>query len=98
MKPLAVLSQRVCTALILLAVCPLTAWAATRVDLSGDITPGITVHGLGPRLWYYKEWPTMHAHRDIWGAGAEVWNEFTMHQTIGKTAIMCLYLAAVDSL
>jgi len=67
-------------------------------DLSGDITPGITVYGLGPKLWYYKQWPLMHAHRDIWGEGAEVWNEFTMHQTIGKTAIMCLYLAAVDNL
>ncbi len=57
-------------------------------DLSGESSPGITVYALGPKVWYYRQWPIRYAHRDIWGSGAEVWNEFTMHQTIGNTAIM----------
>ena len=46
MKRFAALSQRVCTALILLAACPLAAPAATRVDLRGVVNNGLEDDGI----------------------------------------------------
>jgi hypothetical protein len=41
------------------------------------------------RADYYERPPVPpgHSFGDVWGNGAEVWNEFTVHQCLGPTAM-----------
>jgi len=71
-------------------------------SLALPVITGITVYGLAGEVPYYPTekdsggpWPLMHCHRDV-DRGQETYNEFTIHQTVGPTALMTLYLASRD--
>jgi len=66
-------------------------------DLSGPTVKGLTMYTLGPPIKsWYPITPPWRSHRDLWGNGAEIWSEFTVHQTIGPTAMLFESLYALE--
>jgi len=67
-------------------------------DLSGQTVKGLTMYTLGPPIKsWYPVTPPWRSHRDLWGNGAEIWSEFTVHQTIGPTAMLFQCLHALEN-
>jgi endoglucanase len=67
-------------------------------DMRGKIVPGISIYGIGPALkWYQPPRPPGRSFRDVWGGGAEIWNEFTVHQCLGPAAMTYSVLHALES-
>jgi len=68
-------------------------------EMTGRTVEGLTMYTLGPPLkFWYPPHPAWRSHRDVWGNGAEIWSEFTIHQTIGPTAMMFQALYAAEGL
>jgi hypothetical protein len=64
--------------------------------LYAETVKGITMYGIGPQLsWYYPAWPTLRSYRQVYG-GAECYNEFTISQCVGPTAMASAFLYAVE--
>ncbi|MBM4019068.1 MAG: hypothetical protein FJ288_12195 [Planctomycetes bacterium] len=56
-------------------------------DAGGKTLRGIALYGIGPALndWF-GPWPMHRSWRDVFGDGAEVYSEFTIHQITGPAA------------
>jgi endoglucanase len=66
-------------------------------DMRGKTVPGISIYGIGPALkWYQPPRPVGRSFRDVWGGGAEIWNEFTVHQCLGPAAMTYAVLHALE--
>ncbi len=72
-----------------------------EAEIYGDTIRGYTVYGFGPPVKNYpgpgedgvkaegyepKGWPLWRSWRDVWGDFAEIYSEFTIHQTTGPSA------------
>jgi hypothetical protein len=60
---------------------------------------GITTYGIGHGLWwwYTAEVPLWRRYRDLWGSHAECCSEFTVHQTLGPSAMLYQTLYAEET-
>jgi endoglucanase len=68
-----------------------------EVDLSGKTVKGYSIYGLGPSLKdWFGQWPKWRSWRDVWGRRAEIYSEFTVHQTIGPAAMLYATLYALE--
>lgn len=67
-------------------------------DLQGDQVKGIGIYGIGPPLKFEDgtRWPLWRSWRDVWGRYAEIYSEFTVHQTIGPSATLYSALYALE--
>lgn len=73
-------------------------YEGARDDMKGRTVKGIPIYGVGPALkWYDPPVPPGRSFRDVWGNGAEVWNEFTVHQCLGPTAMAYAVLYGLES-
>jgi len=69
-----------------------------RDDMKGRTVKGLAIYGIGPRIKFYypSPWPAGRSSHDRWGFGAEVWNEFTVHQCLGPSAMTYAVLYALE--
>jgi endoglucanase len=69
-----------------------------RDDMKGRTVKGLAIYGIGPRIKtsYPSAWPSGRSSRDVWGFGAEIWNEFTVHQCLGPSAMTYAVLYALE--
>jgi endoglucanase len=59
---------------------------------------GITTYGIGHGLWwwYTAKVPLWRRYRDLWGSNSECCSEFTIHQTIGPSAMLYESLYVIE--
>ncbi len=67
-------------------------------DFRGPVVKGIGIYGIGPpqRDDQQRKFPLWRSWRDVWGNFAEIYSEFTLHQTIGPSAMLYSSLFALE--
>jgi hypothetical protein len=66
-------------------------------DLGGKTVRGYSLYGLGPPLAdWFGPWPKHRSRRDVWSDGAEIYSEFTVHQTLAPAAVTYATLYALE--
>jgi hypothetical protein len=82
----------------------------TDTEILGDPVSGYSVYGLGPRMSPYPGpgqdglaapgwkdgWPLWRSWRDVWATRAEMYSEFTVHQTLGPAAFTYARLFSLE--
>lgn len=77
----------------------------SNMELFGNAAMGFPIYGFGPPVSTYpanpedkanNPWPLWRSWRDVWGNWAEIYSEFTIHQTVGPAAMTYAYLYAHD--
>ncbi len=83
----------------------------TDTEIIGHPVPGFSIYGLGPRMSPYpgpgqdglaapgweEGWPLWRSWRDVWATRAEMYSEFTVHQTLGPAAFTYARLYALEA-
>lgn len=79
-------------------------------ELLGGTVRGISIYGIGPPVkehpgpgadgvaapGWEKGWPLWRSWRDVWATFAEIYSEFTVHQTLGPAAYLYSTLYAEE--